>query len=235
MRGAYRFELISLPKTVLENKMRTFVGHNRCKLGLTIKTGQHTQVKIDTTMGQTISINNRRIEGDYSSGQLIIDSTIYDSAGRPQTFERIVWQSKIDADANGLILYRAHSGYAMEDGILDAPKEKYERELFIPICKGLTHFSVQAVQGKTLLDKWTKEELPMALTITLSFAKPVENLFGKYEVPKEKMVQRTIAVDRTKQISYVFVKQEFILPTDEETEPNDIKKEADEIRNVPER
>ena len=81
----------------------------------------------------------------------------------------------------------------------------------------------------------------MALEITLSFAEPVEILQGKYEVPEEDKIKRTIAIDRTRQIPYKFVEQEFVLPVNEpepndvESEPNSIKKEPDEIRNVPER
>ena len=176
-----------------------------------------------------ITFNNKQVEG-YLSGQLIIESMIYDTDNKPQTFEKIVWQSQSNPDANGLILYRAHSGYAMEDHILDEPKAKYGRELFVPICEGLTYFSVQAVQGEELVDKWDRKTLPRALAITLSFAGPVENLSGEYEVPEEKRIRRTIAVDRTRQISYVFVKQEFVSPTDE-FEPNNLT----EGTNVPER
>jgi len=193
---------------------------------------------IITVTDTKIIFNNKLAEGNYSSGQLIIESAIYDTDKKPQTFEKIVWQSKNDPDANGLILYRAHSGYAMEDRILDETKEKFERELFIPICSGLTHFSIAAIQGETLADKWDKEELPVALEITLSFAEPVEILSGQFEVPEEDKIRRTIAIDRTRQIPYMFVEQEFILPTDESesndvnSEPNSIKKESDEIRNV---
>ena len=176
-----------------------------------------------------ITFNNRGTEGSYSSGQLIIESMIYDTDNRPQTFEKIVWQSQSNPDANGLILYRAHSGYAMEDHILDESKAKYERELFIPICEGLTYFSIQAVQGENLIDKWDKKELPTALAITVSFADPVENLSGEYEVPEEERIRRTVAVDRTRQISYVFVKQKFILPIDGEFDSNDIESEPNDL------
>lgn len=180
-----------------------------------------------------ITFNNRQTKGNYSSGQLIIESTIYDTDNEPQIFEKIVWQSQSNPDANGLILYRAHSGYAMEDHILDEPKAKYAREFFIPICDGLTYFSVQAVQGEELIDKWDEKTLPTALAITLSFANPVENLSGEYEVPEEKRIRRTIALDRTRRISYVFIKQEFILPIDDEFDSNDIGSESNDIESEP--
>ena len=181
-----------------------------------------------TVTDTKIIVNNKRAEGNYSSGQLIIESTIYDTDNEPQTFKRIVWQSQKDADDDGLILYRAHSGYVMEDRMLDEPKENYQRELFIPICKGLTHFGVQVIEREQLLNKWSDEKLPKALTITLSFAEPVENLLGGYEVAEEEMISRTIAVDRTREIIYAFVKEEYILP-----DPNDIEMDANEVESEP--
>ena len=182
-----------------------------------------------TTTDVKITFNNKGGDGSYSSAQLIIESMIYDTDNQPQTFEKIVWQSQSDPDANGLILYRAHSGYTMEDHILDEPKAKYARELFIPICEGLTYFRIQAVLGEALLDKWDKKELPTALAITLSFAEAVENLSGEYEVPEEERVRRTIAVDRTRQIPYVFEEQEFVLPIDDEFDSNDIESEPNDL------
>ncbi|NIA17017.1 MAG: hypothetical protein GWO86_01585, partial [Planctomycetes bacterium] len=62
---------------------------------------------IVTVTDTKITFNNKPAEGNYSSGQLIIESTIYDTDNKPQTFEKIIWQSRSDPDANGLILYRA--------------------------------------------------------------------------------------------------------------------------------
>jgi hypothetical protein len=44
--------------------------------------------------------------------------------------------------------------------------------------------------------------------VTISFADPVETLMGTWEVLDEDKVVRTIAVDRTRKIKYVFVKVE---------------------------
>lgn len=189
---------------------------------------------IVTVTDTKIIVNNKQVEGNYSSGQLIIESTIYDANSNPLTFKKIVWQSQNDPDDDGLILYRAHSGYITEDNVLDEPKENYERELFIPICKGLTHFGIQIIKRKELLDKWNEEDLPMALTITLSFAEPVENLSGEYEIPEEDKISRTIAVDRTREIIFAFIKEEYILPIDDndiDMEPNEIESEANDIKS----
>ncbi len=187
---------------------------------------------IVTVTDTKIIVNNKQAEGNYSSGQLIIESTIYDTNNKPQTFKKIVWQSQKDPDDDGMILYRAHSGYMVEDRMLDEPKENYQRELFVPICKGLTHFGVQVIKREELLDKWTDEKLPMALMIMLSFAEPVENLTGEYEVPEEETISRTIAVDRTREIIYAFVKEEYILPIDE-SDPNEVESEPNEIETEP--
>ena len=44
---------------------------------------------IVTVTDTKITFSNKLAEGNYSSGQLIIESTIYDTKKRPQTFEKI--------------------------------------------------------------------------------------------------------------------------------------------------
>ena len=92
----------------------------------------------------TMSVKNKIEAGGYKSAQMIMESKIYDKDNKPQTFEKIVWQSHPNPDANGLIIYRAHSGYTLEDKMLEEPKEKYEREQYIPIISGVTIFSITA-------------------------------------------------------------------------------------------
>jgi hypothetical protein len=156
-----------------------------------------------------IIVQNKFEEG-YPTAQLTIKEAIKGSKNKPQNFETVVWQASYDyeGDANGLVLYRSHSGMAIEDKVLDEYKEDWERALFVPICSGVTYFKVQIPKGDDLLNRWPGTSLPRGIVVTISFADPVETLMGTWEVLDEDKVVRTIAVDRTRKIKYVFVKVE---------------------------
>jgi type II secretory pathway component PulJ len=162
--------------------------------------------------GVAMSIKNKTELGGYKSAQMIIESKIYDKDNKPQVFEKIVWQSRADPDANGLIIYRAHSGYTLEDKMLDEPKEKYEREWFIPICSGVTVFSVEAVSGGNVSQVWENQGLPQAVQISISFAEPQQDLLGNLTVPQEAIKAKTIVIDRFRQLAYQFIYKEFLDP-----------------------
>ncbi|HBG77814.1 MAG TPA: hypothetical protein DDW84_03040 [Phycisphaerales bacterium] len=157
----------------------------------------------------TMTINNR-LDSGYKSSKLVIENKIYDKDNKPQVFEKIVWQSRFDPDANGLIIYRSHSGYTLEDKMLDEPKEKYEAEKYIPICQGATVFQVQAVSdGNTIVGDWQNPQLPPAVKISLSFDALQQDLLGNQAVPEELVKSRTIAVDRFRTTAYQFIAIDF--------------------------
>ncbi len=161
----------------------------------------------------TVSIKNKTEPGSYKSAQMIIESKIYDKSNKPQTFEKIVWQSRADPDADGLIIYRAHSGYTVEDKMLDEPKEGYERELFIPICSGATVFSIEVVKdSNTTIDLWQGQNLPPAVRVSVAFAQPEEDLLGNKVVPQEAIKARTVVIDRFRQLAYQFIYKEIFGP-----------------------
>lgn len=158
----------------------------------------------------TMTIKNKVEPGGYASAQMIIESKIYDKDNKPQTFEKIVWQSRPDPDVNGLIIYRAHSGYTLEDKMLEEPKEKYEREWFIPICNGVTLFTIEAiVDVNTTNPTWDSQNLPPAVKVSLSFSPPQPDLMGTVTVPQEEIKTRTVVIDRFKQLAYKFVYKNF--------------------------
>lgn len=157
----------------------------------------------------TMSIRTKIERGGYKSSQLILINKIYDKDNNLQDFEKIVWQSHVDPDANGLVIYRAHSGYALEDKMLDAPKEKYETEKYIPICDGVTIFEIQAVSDANVIGDWQSLSLPPAVEISLSFAPTVPDALGNPVVPQESVKKRTVAMDRFKTMSYQFVAKEI--------------------------
>ncbi|MEN6383721.1 MAG: hypothetical protein ABFD79_00825 [Phycisphaerales bacterium] len=158
----------------------------------------------------TVSIKNRiDIEG-FSVSQMIIESKFYDKDSKPQTFEKIVWQSRVATDGNELIIYRAHSGYSMEDKMLEEVKENYERELFIPICSGATMFAIEVSDGNTVTEEWNNTaSLPQAVKVSLSFEPRQPDALGNMTVTEESVKTRTIALDRFRQIPYTFVYKEF--------------------------
>lgn len=154
-----------------------------------------------------ITINNK-FQNGFSTAQLTILKSIYGREDEEQTFEEIVWQANYDDDANSLVLYRSHSGIALEDKLLDENKEDWERELFVPVCTGITFFKIQVPQGEDFRDKWTNDALPPGIVVTISFAEPFKTLVGTLEVPEQEKVARSIAVNRTRDVKFVFAGKE---------------------------
>jgi hypothetical protein len=75
--------------------------------------------------------------------------------------------------------------------------------------------------------------MPPAITVTISFAEPVEDVFGDFIIPPGQIYTRTVATDRIKKINYQFVRQEFE-PDDpnelsDPNEPDDNMEDLDEI------
>ncbi|MBA7698919.1 hypothetical protein ES703_107602 [subsurface metagenome] len=82
-----------------------------------------------------ITVENKTEKG-YPTARLIIVNTIYDSKNKRQVFEQIIWQSSFDNDANGLVLYRSHTGIALEDKLLDEQRKSWEKAFsFVPTCR----------------------------------------------------------------------------------------------------
>lgn len=152
-----------------------------------------------------ITVENGSEHG-FSTARLTIKRTINDNKNVEQKFEEIVWQSSYDYESltDGLVLYRSHSGMTLEDKMLNNSKEDWERELFVPICSGVTLFKVNAIQGKQLLEKWN-DSLPTGIKVTLSFAEPFKKVDGSLDVPDEEKTIRTIAIDRSRKITFEMI------------------------------
>lgn len=156
-----------------------------------------------------ITVKNK-IEDGYSTAQLRIVKTIYDKQDKPQTFEEIIWQAgyDFDSDANGLVLFRGHSGMAVEDKLLEEQREDWERNYpLVPICEGVTYFKIQVLRGENLVDVWAASTMPPAIVVTISFAEPFEGENGAWDVFEEEKITRTIATDRTRKIRLVIEKR----------------------------
>lgn len=99
---------------------------------------------IATGKDTKITINNK-LNNLYPTARMEIIETYYDKKNEKQIFEKIVWQTSYDYESfdEGLVLYRSHSGMGTEDKLLDEEKEDWERELFVPVCSGVTFFKIQ--------------------------------------------------------------------------------------------
>jgi len=175
---------------------------------------------------------NKRVKG-LASSRLEIIKNVYNSENKPVTFERIIWQTYPDPYGNGMILYRAHSGIVGEDKLLDQQKEDWERQLFVPVCQGVTFFQVQAIKNGKLFEKWASPTLPMGVVVTISFAEPYETVGGVLDVPEEEKITRTIAVDRTRSIRFNFASTLKSLKAAEDPNSENIDQDNAEQRAEP--
>ena len=138
-----------------------------------------------------------------SAAKLTITDTIEDNRNRELKFKEIIWQSSYDVEspADGLVLYRSYGGITWEDKTLDKNKEDWERELFVPICAGVTFFKIEAVTGTIRAERWNGAP-PPGIAVTISFAEPYKRVDGTFDVPDEEKITRTIALDRTRKIRF---------------------------------
>jgi len=138
-----------------------------------------------------------------AAAKLTITDTIEDNRNRELKFKEIIWQSSYDVEspADGLVLYRSHGGITWEDKALDKNKEDWERELFVPICTGVTFFKIEAVTGNIRAERWNSAP-PPGIAVTISFAEPYKKVDGTFDVPDEEKITRTIALDRTRKIRF---------------------------------
>jgi len=178
-----------------------------------------------------ITIQNK-FDNLFPTARLTISRTFLDRANRKQTFEEIIWQCSYDFDSltEGLVLYRSHSGIAAEDKVLDKNKEDWEKEIFVPLCSGVTFFRINVLKGDKPVDKWSGP-LPPGIEVAVSFAEPFKRVNGTLDVLDEEKIVRTIAVDRTRKIKFAVAErpqmgdQEEAVP--EETPDKDGKPPVD--------
>jgi len=177
-----------------------------------------------------ITIQNKFDQG-YPTSRMIIEKDIYDEANELKTFKKIIWQSTYDFESSlpGLVIYRSHSGMDLEEKLLDKQKQDWQRELFIPICEGVTFFRMQARKDNETHDTWQSQNLPDAVIATISFAEPFETLDGTFNVFDEDKTRRTIVIDRTRRIGFTYVTQYDL----ELTDVNDVNDANETPTNAP--
>lgn len=180
---------------------------------------------LDDIVGQgsstKITVENK-LDGGFRTARLTILKTIYDAKDQPQTFEEIVWQTSLDVRTDSLVLYRSHSGIAMEDKLLDEKRETWERAYsFVPLCDGITFFEIVVPRGEDQYqDRWVSTSLPPGVKVVISFAEPYETVSGTYDVLDEQKLTRTIAIDRTRKIRFeIEISQDVNEPANEQLPP----------------
>jgi type II secretory pathway pseudopilin PulG len=175
----------------------------------------------------TSVIVRNKLKNGYNISQLIIENRFFGDAApnKPQVAERITWQSDFDPYTSTLILYRAHSGIRLEDGLIDRDQlDKQEQgiEQFVPVATGITHFELLIPSGETLVREWGQPELPKAVRVLLSFGAPVQTETGDWIIPEQDLFVRTIAINRTRNFQYQFVKKDFNLDELDSADPNEM-------------
>jgi prepilin-type N-terminal cleavage/methylation domain-containing protein len=157
---------------------------------------------ISSDSDTTVKIENKFKNG-FPAAKLTITKNIKDGKNKELKFEEIVWQSIYNYENPdvGLVLYRSYSGIALEDKVLDKNKEQTELARAVPICSGVTFFSINALKGETSADKWNGSP-PSGITVTMSFAEPIKRINGTLDVLDEEKITRTIAIDRTRKINF---------------------------------
>jgi prepilin-type N-terminal cleavage/methylation domain-containing protein len=160
-----------------------------------------------TGSGVRVTIENKTVNG-LQTAKLVISTIFYNKENKEQTFEEIVWQGNYDYEADsGLILYRCHSGITAEDKLLDDQKKNWEKELFVPICTGVTFFKIEALKDGDLVAGWSDVSLPYGIVVTISFAEPFKKLDGTLDVPDAEKISRTITVNKNRKIKFETVKK----------------------------
>ena len=144
-------------------------------------------------------------DNGFVRAEMILRRTFHDGEKKEQTLEEITWRAGYDhgGPSPGLILYRSYEGVAPEDKLLDENREDWEESYpFVPICRGLTFFQIQAYKGEDLVEQWPASAPPTGLKITLSFAEPYETVQGTLDVADGLKVSRTIAIDPVRNIKF---------------------------------
>jgi hypothetical protein len=198
--------------------------------------------RLSTPGAETSIVINNKIQDEMHKSQMIINSFYYDKNNKKKIYEQVIWRAHYDAFEERTELLRSHGGIALEDSLLDvigtdktdtSPAIPSQAELqeegdepFIFICSDFSLFEFSVPQGeeKDPLFKWSSSKMPPAVTATISFAEPIEDVFGDYIIPPEKIYTRTIATDRVKKMIFQFVRQDF--------DPNELDDEMEDPNGI---
>ena len=158
--------------------------------------------KIINTDSETSMTLVNRYTDNYSTALILVRTTYKDATDKEQQYEEIIWQCTNQADANDMVLYRSYDGIVPEDRLLDRNKDEKERSAFVPICNGVTYFTLQILTGKDEPMLAWPNGVPLGIIVTISFAKPYQDADGHFEVLDNEKYSRTIAFDKSRKIKF---------------------------------
>jgi prepilin-type N-terminal cleavage/methylation domain-containing protein len=172
--------------------------------------------------GEDVTVQLRNgFDNGFPRAELVLRRVFHDSENKEQTLEEITWRAAYDSEGEvpGLAIYRSYRGVAPEDKLLDSQREGWEKDYpFVPLCRGVTFFRIQACRGEELLDQWATPALPPGVKVTISFAEPYETVRGTWDVPDEEKISRTLVVDATRPIKFSVAARG--MEPNENTDPN---------------
>jgi type II secretory pathway pseudopilin PulG len=162
-------------------------------------------------LGRTLSVEDVTVQirngsdNGFQRAELVLRRTYHDSENKEQTLEQITWRAGYDHEGRtaGLVIYRSYEGVAQEDKLLDDNRDEVEKfSPFVPICRGVTFFQIQACKGEQLIDQWPASPPPPGVKITISFGKPYERVQGGLDVDEQDKVSRTVAIAPMRKIAF---------------------------------
>jgi hypothetical protein len=144
-------------------------------------------------------------DNGFVRAELVLRRMFHDKENKEQVLEEIIWRAGYDhqGDTPGLIIYRSREGMGREDKLLEDQRADWEKNYpFVPICRGVTFFQIQAYKGEELVDQWPPSVPPAGVKVTISFAEPYETVRGTRDVPDEQKIGRTFVIDAMRKIKF---------------------------------
>jgi hypothetical protein len=145
------------------------------------------------------------IDNGFVRAELVLRRMFHDKENKEQVLEEITWRAGYDhqGDAPGLMIYRSREGMGREDKLLEDQRADWEKNYpFVPICRGVTFFQIQAYKGDELVDQWPPSAPPAGVKVTISFAEPYETVRGTRDVLDEQKISRTFVIDAMRKIKF---------------------------------
>ena len=158
---------------------------------------------ITTDSDTSVIVVNRHIKS-YAAAIMAIRVKYKDPTNKDQNYKEIFWQCNTDpeGDPNDIILYRSYEGIIPEDKLLDKNRENSEKNVYVPICDGVTYFRIEVITKKEEPEVAWVGGMPLGVILKISFAKPFKDDEGNYEVPESSIYSRTIAFDKSRKIKF---------------------------------
>jgi len=167
---------------------------------------------IETDLDRTLGADDARVqirngfESGYARAELVLRRTYHDKDKKEQVLEEITWRAAYDTQGTspGMVLYRSREGKGYEDRLLEKQREDWERDKpFVPVCRGVTFFQIQAYKGEDLVDAWPLSAAPAGVKVAISFAEPYQSTVrGNLEVADEDKIERTMVINAMRKIKY---------------------------------